>query len=231
MKHPRIEQLELILRVHWWRGLMGILILLLLIQVYSCVTTLLDFRRIDSLIAQAEDLNTTPNKTEDNAQRQSQNQPPKQPAKNIFKKEDVQYQLTAILMDYAIINGQNAKVGDKVGKAEVKEIAMDHVIIQEDDKDQPTTLMMFQTQGGSGGRPGMRPPQNRPPRPPGNNRPPSAANANAPQPDQPGGQPPVMMGGMGGRSPGMAIRVEEIRNMSPDQRRAMRDQIRQQRGR
>lgn len=212
MKHPWIEQIEVILRERWWQGLMGILGLILVMQLYSWASTLLDFNRINNLIAQAEELNIQPE--EDSQSQQPPNQP-SQPAKNIFKKEQVQYQLTGILMDYAIINGKNVKVGGKTGKAEVTEIGNDYVVIQEEGKDQTQTLTLFKggSSEGNRGNTSPRPNRNRP------NRRDQEKKTTINKPSLPSvGSGPKQMEVMKMPPDAMGIRTTiEVQNISPEQ--------------
>jgi hypothetical protein len=74
----------------------------------------------------------------------------KKPAKNIFKKTQVNYKLSAIYLDKAVINGQPVTVGQNVGKAKLKEINIFSAVL-EDEKGKPITLQLFQGGGGGGG--------------------------------------------------------------------------------
>jgi len=72
----------------------------------------------------------------------------KKPAKNIFKKTQVKYILSAIYLDKAVINGQPVTIGQNVGKAKLKEINIFSAVL-EDEKGKPITLQLFK--GGVGG--------------------------------------------------------------------------------
>lgn len=226
MKHPWMEQFELAVRAHWWRGVIALLGIVLALQLYSWASTLLDFNRINHLISQAEDLSAKPESG--NQPPDGQPKPPKEPAKNIFKKEDVQYQLTAILMDYAVINGQNVKVGEKAGKAEVKEIGNDFVVIQEEGKEQTTTLSLFQGGNSSGGGENMMmmsaPPMPNLGGPQSPNGNPSNRISASPKNDPANGTTPMeamkMVETMGMGGVGMGMRIESV-NISPEQMQAM----------
>ncbi len=95
--------------------------------------------------------------------------------------------------DYAIINGSDAKVGDRVGQATVTEITAEVVKIKEDGKESPTELRVFgkgESEGGGGeweggGRIRGGPPM--PPDMPSNNKPPKP-------PKPPKEKPPVSSG-------------------------------------
>lgn len=151
---------------------------------------------------------------------------PKQPAKNIFRRDQIPYQLSGIYMNTAVIDGQYVKVGERVGKAVVKEIAATTVKIQEDGKDQPRTLELFQGSGGGGGggggdmgggmsRPGGPRPGGPGSRPqvslPGQGRPPQTARAKGPMSDF--------------QNMTREQRQETFKNMTPEQREQMRQQF------
>lgn len=206
------------IRQYWQQGTLGVLGVILAWQVISLLGSWLELRQISSLIAETETLSViTP---EDDPE--ANQTPQRENVKNIFKEEQAQYQLTAIYMDKAIINGQQVEVGGRVGKAEVKEIDLFHVVIQEEGKEHSQTLTMFQSGGGGGPGPSMasrRGPSRQ--RSPGESRGASA-----------GGQTPSRAVEM--PQPGQQVNFEQMRarfmNMSPEERAAAREQFRSMRG-
>ena len=87
----------------------------------------------------------------------------KKPKKNIFRTDNMTYQLTAIYLDSAVINGQDVKIGDRVGKATLKEIGIFDVKLQEEGKENSQTVQMFTGEGGGPMGGGMQQPGGMPP--------------------------------------------------------------------
>lgn len=79
------------------------------------------------------------------------------PVKNIFKKDEQNYIVSAIYLDKAVINGEAMSVGQSVGKAKVKEIGVFNVVLEEENG-QTQTIEMFQNTGGEGGEGESAPP-------------------------------------------------------------------------
>jgi len=147
------ERIGMIARAYWQPLVLTVLVLIALGQLYSWGSTYVELRKVDSLVAKTADL--VPVKAEKPSSPPSgppgappQSDAGRKPKVNIFKREQIPYQLTAIYMKDAIIDGQSVQVGGRVGKAVVKDIATSTVVIQEDGVAQPRTLQMFQ--GGEG---------------------------------------------------------------------------------
>ncbi len=143
--------------------------------------------------------------------------PPK-PAKNIFKKEEINYIVSAIYLDKAVVNGEEVGVGQNIGKAKVKEIGVSKIVLEEENGN-ARTVEMFPGSGGGGEGPA---PMENPPSGGGGmsmsmgmgmgGNPPSGG---AMQPGRPVGNPP----------PGAAIggiTIERFKTMTPEERKAFR---------
>ncbi len=198
------ERIGLIARAYWQPLVLLVLLLVAVGQIYSWGATFIELKKVDSLIAKTENVNPEKKTSDSSPSSSEENKPPeeKKPAKNIFKREDIPYQLTAIFMDSAIIDGQTVKVGERVGKALVKEIALSSVKIQEDGTTNTREIHMFQnSDGGEGGRGDRR--NDRGSRMSSGSR--SSQVSSGPSGRQ----------ALSGRNPDM----EKIRNMSPEQRR------------
>ncbi len=164
LQEPK-ERLGLIARAYWQPLVLFALVLLALGQLYSWGSTFIELKKVDAMIEKTEDVESAREEGSDNPSVSEKPSPgdreKKKPEKNIFKREHIPYKLTAIFMDQAVIDGREVKVGDRVGKAVVKEIGNSHVKILEDGKEHPRTLSMFQ--GGGGGGPSPRMMRGRPP--------------------------------------------------------------------
>lgn len=163
------SQAKTLSRAYWQYGVLALLFLLVFSQMVSWGMTYFELRRVDAMIASAANPVPISEKSESDG---NQSTPPtlpvvqasggrpgsssssseeKKPAKNIFRKENIPYQLSAIFMDVACIDGKYVKVGDRVGKAVVKEISSTTVSILEDGKDQPRQIELFKGASGSSG--------------------------------------------------------------------------------
>ena len=277
MKKPQ-RNMESLARAYWQPLLIAVLALLILFQTYAWAVKIVDLHKVDSLLSQAEQINSA--KKNNNNAPTSQGMPAsspgmsnpggptgavipaggppdmgmgmqrsgnpgmggmpagmpmgmsggmpagmpgpdgageqKKPKKNIFKAEMMNYQLTAIYMDRAVINGQDVKVGDRVGKALLKEIGVFDVKIQEEGKENPQTIQMFTGQGGS---PMMGGPMPQGGMPPGMN------------PGQPRGPRVTTLQGGGIQPPPQAQNNnrggfrERMQNMSPEERDRLRQRM------
>ncbi|RJP19733.1 MAG: hypothetical protein C4527_26330 [Candidatus Omnitrophota bacterium] len=204
------ERISTIARAYWQPLVLFALLLFAMTQIYSWGATFVELKKVDSLIAKTE--NTTPvneNSSENSPpqgnQAQNKNQAnaePKNPQRNIFKRETIPYQLTAIFRDNAIIDGQTVQVGGRVGKATIQEIGVSSVQILEDDKDTPRTITMFQSGGGGSGSTMARGGR--------------TARANAPTNRNPAVSSQRTAAGSGG---GFEANLERIRNMPREERR------------
>jgi len=70
---------------------------------------------------------------------------------DIFFRRTINYELSAIYKDQAVINGQVVKAGERIGNATLQEIRLASVLIHEDGQPAPRELVMFQGAGGGGG--------------------------------------------------------------------------------
>ncbi|MBN2327523.1 MAG: hypothetical protein JXR73_10250 [Candidatus Omnitrophica bacterium] len=223
MKRVVTNRLGQLARTYWQPLVLIFLALLAFSQVVSWGVTAVELKKVDNLIERTQKTQAAPDapngegsepgKNEPGGAKppSEQNQPPK-PAKNIFKKEETNYAVTAIYLDQAVVNGQPLKVGQNIGKAKLKEIGMNHVVIEEENG-QTKTINMFQGGGNGGPPPSSRPP-NRASSRNGNgrrsttsNRPPSA---------------PQRLGSPSGPPAGFSFRgvnAEQFRSMSRDERR------------
>ncbi|MFB3788167.1 MAG: hypothetical protein ACE15F_17540 [bacterium] len=159
-----------IARAYWQPLVLATLLLLILSQLISWGVSVAELRKVDRLITNTATVNpeSTPSAAsappaqpggsrapggpggpgEPGNPGGSESQP--QPAKNIFKQDQINYQLTAIYLNKAVINGQEVGVGEKVGgKATLQEIGVSTVVLKDDDGSQ-RTLSMFQGEGGGG---------------------------------------------------------------------------------
>jgi len=214
-------QAQLYVRRYWQHGVLGLLGLLILYQVVSLGFTLFEIRKIDYLIAQAQ--NPGASAEEDN--QGGNHQEARQPENDIFHNQNIPYQLTGIFMDQAIIDNRTVKVGERVGEAEVKEIGNDFVVIQEDGKDNPRRLTLFdQRGGGPPGRGRGRPPsRGRPDR-----RPQEAPRGDVPEPpqEQDSGSDDITWDQI--QNMNMEERRDYFTNLSEDERNELRDRFRDQ---
>ena len=118
-------------------------------------------RDVDALLARAEAVTPPDAKTDEKPGQQGPPQQ-KQPKDDIFKRQKVNYQLSAIMNEQALINGRMCKAGDRIQSATVIAVAQFSVTIHEDQQDNPRDLHLF-SQGG-GGQGGPPPGMNRGPR-------------------------------------------------------------------
>jgi hypothetical protein len=223
MNALRKKNIGSIARAYWQPLVLLALLLLILAQTYSWAIKYVELRKVDTLIIQTEDLSITGDqKTANQPPQPPQQNNPVKPDKNIFKKENINYQLSAIYMDKAVINGKDYKAGDKIGNATLIEIGVFHAKIQEEGKSQPRTLELFKGGGAemvspSGAQPAMA-------NGPGNSRPPSSPT-NIQRSERAGGM------GMGLRRQNFSQEerrqmAERYRNMSPDQQMRFREEMR-----
>lgn len=180
MKTMLSNKIGQIARAYWQPLVLSTLMLLILSQLISWGVSVAELRKVDRLITNTATVH--PESTPSAASAQpaqpaqpggssapggpggpggpgnpggSESQP--QPAKNIFKQDQINYQLTAIYLNKAVINGQEVGVGEKVGgKATLQEIGVSTVVLKDDDGSQ-RTLSMFQGEGGGGPDDGGRP--------------------------------------------------------------------------
>lgn len=231
------EQLAGMAQAYWQHAVYALFGLILLIQASGLVYGYIELKQVDRLIAEAENVDASP---EDEAMQPEEannrrggpprgGQPgmnaPRMPEKDIFRKEEFEFMLTAIYLDTAYINGQEVKVGGRIGKATLTEIASFSVTLDVEGEDNPRYIEMFTGRGGGGGPPGGMRMSRRPSR---SSRPPRSAEQ---APSAPSGPPPGF-GGPGGM-------MGRFRDMSPEERREafqnlppeMQERIQQFRGR
>lgn len=206
-------------RAYWQPLVLAVLILLVVSQVYAWAVAAIELRKVDTLISQTED--TTPPKDGGNSTAEGkpdsppngppqENQESKQPPNNIFKREEINYILSAIYMDKAVINGQDVAVGGKIGNAEVKEIGVWDATIEVDG--QTRKLEMYQ---GGGGDPSSSGPGDKSPSRSGSSRNKSSGRSgSSPAPVQ------ILMSN-GARISIQGMSVDQLRNLPPEQRRQM----------
>ncbi len=211
------EQIKALVRAYWQHTALGLLALLVLFQLSSWGMTYIDLMKIDSRIAEAKTPGESEDAKEENQSGSNKNNEERKPEKNIFKKEEISYRLTAIYMDTAVIENKDVKVGDRVGKAEVKEIGLDYVVIQEDGKENTRRLELFEQ---SGGRPADR---GGGPSPSRMRRGPERSRGEIPRREEPGpGQASPPEESNGNDRDDMAFKgrsFDELRNMNPSERR------------
>ncbi len=157
MNAPLSNRIEQLARAYWQPLVLAVLMFLVLSQVYSWGVAAIELSKVDGLIEETEDTSPpitdgekpkTPGKPGSTPGKPPQRkEPPKKPAKNIFKKEQVNYNLTAIYMNKAVINGQTVEEGGKIGKATLKEIGLWDATIEVEGATRK--LEMFKS-GGSG---------------------------------------------------------------------------------
>ena len=217
MNALRKKNLASLARAYWQPLVLALLILLIALEGFAWMSKWIELRKVDRIIAKAESPQTaegtpTPSPQQETGQPQpgKEAQPPK-PLKNIFKQENINYQLSAIYMDQAVINGNPYKIGDNIGKAVLKEIGIFEVKIQEDGNENLRTLTLFTSQGGEEVSPSS--PSNNAPR-----REPRTGGGGGPRPPQPMG-----LQGPGGRGGGFR---EQFQNMPEAERQQMRDRVR-----
>ncbi|MBI1390852.1 MAG: hypothetical protein GC154_20675 [bacterium] len=238
------EQMRGWVRVYWQPAIYGLLGFILLIQFGVYGYRWLELRSIDSLIASAENADPAPgagdSKPGENSGGPGNPGGPgmpggpgnpgeeRKPEKDIFRKEEVKYQLTAIYFDKAVINGQEVAVGGRVGKATLDEIDGFSVIISEEGSDQSKRLEMFTGQDGGGGSPVNR-----------GGGPSSRGGISRPRPSSPPPSNSSRRVSNDGGSSGIPDDIRErLRSMSPDERRRafeslppdVRERIMQRRG-
>ncbi len=137
MKSKSIKQFS---RTYWQSLVLVVIVFIILTQVYSWGAAVIEMNRVDKLIeqttgsSQPETIQGKPGSPPGSSS-QSKGALPKKVAppkavKNIFKKEEANYVLTAIYMDKAVINGQAVEMMGKIGKATLKEIGMWDVTIE-----------------------------------------------------------------------------------------------------
>ncbi len=185
----RIGQLA---RAYWQPLALAVLALLACSQVIAWGVSAIELSKVDKLIEQTKNTEPAALQTKDGPtpatpgapQGMNPGGPPsggnpganpagtppqeKKPAKNIFMKVQVNYMLSAIYLDKAVINGQPVSVGQNVGTAKLKEINIFSVVL-EDEKGNPITVQLFQG-GEGGGAPSPMPMQQPPTRNNGNNK-------------------------------------------------------------
>lgn len=211
------------LRAYWQQMVYALLGVVLVFQIGGNFYRLLELRQVDHLIAQTNDDGP---KSEEGKEGDAPPQSPqmgmggpggppgdgqqRRPEKDIFRKEEQKFMLTAIYLNKAVINGQEVAVGGRIGKATLESIASFSVTIQIEGEDNTRTLDMFTGQnGGSMGNP--------------NNNRPSRGSSRSQRPG-PGMSSPPPMPVMAPGGPGGGGR-EAFRNMSPEQRRQMMEQM------
>ncbi|HOL94181.1 MAG TPA: hypothetical protein PLH79_07535 [bacterium] len=224
MKTMLSNKIGQLARAYWQPLVLATLMLLILSQLISWGVSVAELHKVDRLITETASVQPEsgnpespgaertgrpdrpgrPGHPDDSGNPEGGGTPPS-PAKNIFKQENVNYQLTAIYLNKAVINGQEVGVGDKVGgKATLEEIGVSSVVLKEDDGN-TRTLSMFQGEGGGspdgGGRsrPGMGGPR------------PGGGRDNRPGPNLP--LPEVLQS--------RGLTREQLSNMSPEERRRM----------
>jgi len=138
------------------------------------------------------------------------------PPKNIFKKEEMNYAISAIYLNKAVINGEAVEVGQPVGKAKLKEIRSSSIVIEEENGE-TRTIEMFQ--GGVGGE-NQEPSMNEmmpPNQPSGMGRMSSGRAITRTSGSQPMGIPPgITIKG---------INADRYRNMSSEERKNFRNNL------
>ncbi len=231
MKTMLSNKIGQIARAYWQPLVLSTLMLLILSQLISWGVSVAELRKVDRLIT-----NTAAAGPEDKPAAapglpgqpggppvpgnpgSGEDQP--QPAKNIFKQDQINYQLTAIYLNKAVINGQEVGLGEKVGgKSTLEEIGVSTVVLKDDDGSR-RTLSMFQGEGGGGPESGGRSRRGE-----GGNRP---GMGNSPRPGM------ELPAGLQARG----LSREQLRNMPPEERRRMfmslspeeRERMRQQFG-
>ena len=221
MRNRLTDQALLLLRAYWQPALMGFLGLMIVSQLAVFAWRAIELNRISTLIAEASEISPQPAEEEQEASNRQSNrggEEQQQPSRNIFIKERTEYQLTAIYMNKAYINGQEVQEGDRVGRAEVIEIDPMSVTIQEEMSDDTQTLTLFQG-GGGGRRAPMRRPQREERRPQEEEDNEEQEGGGNVQPERPGG-----FGGMGNMN--FQQMRQRFQNMSPGQREEMRERFR-----
>lgn len=241
MKHSIPDRWTQLARTYWQPLVLTLLAILAFSQIVAWGVAVVELKKVDNLIAQTEkpETTTTENKSDESEQSgPSGSKPPpnpeqpRKPAKNIFKKEELNYMLSAIYMDKAVINGQEVGIGQNIGKATLKEIGINRVVLEEENGNSRTVDMF---QGGEGAGPSS-PPNNTPSGSPGSRR--SGGNRAV----SPSGSPSVPPGGpmgMGNIPANFTFRGmnrEQLERMSQEERRNLfqslsdgeREQLRQQ---
>jgi phosphate/sulfate permease len=145
MVHHIKEKINQFARAYWQQLILSVLAILVLSQVVAWGMAISELSKVDRLISQTEDLTTSSQESQKNSDQTAKPAESAKPAiakKNIFLKDKTSYQLTAIFLDKAVINGQTVAVGQNVGKSKVKEIGVAEVII-EDENGKTQTLKMF----------------------------------------------------------------------------------------
>jgi len=154
----RADRIGMIARTYWQPLVLILLGMVALSQLLSWGMAYAELKKVDRLIAQTEQTDPPVTNSSSSGSPHGSPVPPgntpqkKKPVKNIFRRDNTKYQLTAIYMDKAVINGKVVKVGDRVGKAIVQKIGTSTVTVQVEGQDHPRTLEMFK--GGAGGPPG-----------------------------------------------------------------------------
>jgi len=194
MKIPQNSgELLVLLRLHAWTTLLVILGVLVFAQVLTLGYSMRSWHNLSTGVERLlADETESAAKTEGNGTDQQL----RTVEATFFHSPTVGYALTGIYDDRALLNGQEVKVGDRVGKAVVQRIEIGSVTIQEDGAPASQELVLHTGQGGGGTPPsgGGGPPPGLPGMPPGMN------------PGMPGmpGMPPGMNPGMLGMPPGTA---------------------------
>ena len=187
-----MESFTRFIRIFWQPLIVVALVLVLLGQFVSWGYTALQMHSIDRLVEAPQKDQDRESDQETPPQHTGRRGPPPgqerlEPKGNIFHRQRVSYQLTAIFKDQAVINGQAVKAGSRIGKATLEEIRLASVMIHEDGKPHPQEIKMFQGAGGGGGPP-MRH-RSRPRR--GPSGPPPSARQSAPPQAMRSAQPSV----------------------------------------
>ncbi len=241
MRHSIPDRWTQLARTYWQPLVLALLAILAFSQIVAWGVAAVELKKVDNLIAQTEKSEpaATESKPGDSGQPapSSSNPPsnpeqPRKPAKNIFKKEELNYMLSAIYMDKAVINGQEVGVGQNVGKATLKEIGINRVVLEEENGNSRTVEMF---QGGEGAGPSS--PPNTPPGPPGSRR--GGGNRAVSPSGSPSAPPPGGPSGMPNLPANFTFRGmnrEQLERMSQEERRNLfrslsdgeREQLRQQ---
>lgn len=241
MKRVVTNQLGQLAQTYWQPLVLIFLALLAFSQVVSWGVAAVELKKVDNLIEQTQKTQSAPDAPSGETSEPGKNNPgqpnspssenrPQKPAKNIFKKEKTNYAVTAIYLDQAVVNGQTLKAGQNIGKAKLKEIGVNSVVIEEENGE-IKTINMFQ--GGDSSGPS-----------PTNNRPPARSSSRertsrrSTTSNRPSSQP-QQLGRPSGPPAGFSFRgmsAEQFRSMPPEQRRnffnnlseSEREQFRQQ---
>lgn len=233
MRHSIPDRWTQLARTYWQPLVLTLLAILAFSQIVAWGVAAIELKKVDNLIAQTEKSEPAATQSKPSDSNQAPNpEQPRKPAKNIFKKEEMNYMLSAIYMDKAVINGQEVGIGQNVGKAILKEIGINRVVLEEENGNS-RTVEMFQGGGGAGP---SSPPNNTPSGSPGSRR--SGGNRAV----SPSGSPSVPPGGpmgMGNIPANFTFRGmnrEQLERMPQEERRKLfqslsdseREQLRQQ---